>query len=368
MSAVPKLFQPAIIGPLTLSHRTVLAPLSRRRANEAHIHGDLAVEYYAQRADVPGTLLITESTEIAAQAGGSANTPGIWSEEQVSGWKRVTDAVHAKGSYIFCQLRAQGRVSDPAVLAKDAPGAPYVSASDVKLSARPIAPRPLTIPEIEEYMNLYATAARNAMRAGFDGVEVHGANGYLIDQFLQDVTNKREDEYGGTIERRCRFAMEVLNAVVRAVGTEERVGMRLSPWETFQGMRMADPIPTYTHLVSSIRSAYPSFAYLHVVEPRVAGIFDREAAPGESNDFIRAIWGENIISAGGYTRDLALEVAEKTENLIAFGRFFISNPDLPLRLKQNIPLTMYDRKTFYTQGPEGYIDYPFADSFSSASD
>ncbi|EPQ51238.1 FMN-linked oxidoreductase [Gloeophyllum trabeum ATCC 11539] len=372
MTAVPKLFQPTTLGPLALSHRVVLAPLSRRRASAAHVPGELAATYYAQRASVPGTLLISESTEIAAKAGGSANTPGIWSDEQVEGWKRVTDAVHARGSYIVCQLRAQGRAADPAVLAADAPGAPYVSSSPTPLSSRPSPPRALTIPEIDEYFSLYATAARNALKAGFDGVEVHAANGYLVDQFLQDVVNKREDAYGGSVERRCRFALEVVDAVVRVVGAE-RVGIRLSPWATFNDMRMPDPVPTFSHLVSSLRAAHPSLAYLHLVEPRADGIFDREPPPGESNDFIRTTWsapgghddGRRIISAGGYTRALALDVAERTRDLVAFGRFFISNPDLPTRLLKNLPLAPYDRKTFYTPGPEGYTDYPFADAEDS---
>ncbi|KDQ53947.1 hypothetical protein JAAARDRAFT_197051 [Jaapia argillacea MUCL 33604] len=365
-----KLFQPIEVGGKRLSHRVVLAPLSRRRANVAHVHGDLAVEYYSQRGSTPGTLLISESTEVAAKASGSANVPGIWSEEQVKAWRRVTDAVHAKGSFIVCQLRAQGRVSDPSVLAAEDPNFPYVSASDVKLTQRPFPPRPLSISEIQEYIQLFTTAATNAMKAGFDGVEVHAANGYLIDQFLQDVTNRRKDEYGGSIENRCRFGLEVVDAVVKVVGAQ-KTGIRLSPWETFNvldslEMRMEDPKPTFSHLVTKIRDLHPGFGYIHVVEPQVSGIFDREAKPGESNDFLREIWGTRpFISAGGYSRDLAMDIADKTGNLIAFGRFFISNPDLPTRLEKGLELAPYDRKTFYTQTAEGYVDYPFAEASAS---
>ncbi|KZT25846.1 NADH:flavin oxidoreductase/NADH oxidase [Neolentinus lepideus HHB14362 ss-1] len=354
-----KLFQPTEVGDLKLQHRVVLAPLTRLRADDQHVHTDLAVEYYAQRASVPGTLLITEGSFIALRAGGYPHVPGIWSPDQVKAWKKVTDAVHAKGSYIFCQLWALGRAAFPEYLTKF--DLPLVSASDLPMPDSKNVPRPLTVEEIHEYVELYRQAAKNAIEAGFDGVEVHSANGYLLDQFLQDVSNKRTDEYGGSIENRCRFGLEVVKAVTDAVG-QKRTGIRFGPWERFQGMRMDDPKPTYSYFVQTIRDTYPDFAYVHVTEPRVLLDRERELEPDESNDFIRDIWSPRpMITAGGYTRDLAMEVADKTNSLVAFGRFFIASPDLPTRLMKNIPLNMYKRETFYTPGGEGYVDYPFAE-------
>ncbi|KAF8868497.1 hypothetical protein BD779DRAFT_982686 [Infundibulicybe gibba] len=326
-------------------------------------------KYYSQRASVPGTLLITEATFIAAQAGGYANIPGIWSQPQINAWKQITDGVHANGSFIFLQLWALGRAADPATLAAEDSSFPFISASNIKLRDRPAsepAPRPLTLAEIDEYVDLYAQAARNAVQAGFDGVEIHGANGYLIDQFLQDVTNKRDDEYGGSVENRSRFALRVVDAVTKAVGADW-TGLRLSPWSSFQDMGMPDPLPQFTHLITALAHAHPDFAYIHLVEPRAAGDNDRTSSSHESNDPLRAAWApRRVISAGGYDRAHAIAVAEHKGDLIAFGRSFISNPDLPKRLEKDIPLTPYNRKTFYTPlddptAAHGYVDYPFAE-------
>ncbi|OCH85979.1 FMN-linked oxidoreductase [Obba rivulosa] len=363
MSSHPKLFQPVQVGELTLAHRIVLAPLTRFRANKARVLPDYSAEYYGQRASDPGTLLIAEATPIAPKAVGFLNVPGIWTDEQVTSWKHVTDAVHAKHSFIYLQMWTSGRAAYLEALREEDPSLPYVSASDVKLSTRPIAPRPLTIPEIQDYVQTFARAADIAVnRAGFDGVEIHGANGYLVDQFIQDVTNKRTDEYGGSIENRSRFALEVVDAIVKAIGAK-KTAIRLSPWADFQEMRMDDPIPQFSHLVEQLRERHPDLAYIHLVEPRATGDHDREVITGESNDFIREIWGPRpIISAGGFTRETAIELAEKTGDLVAFGRAFISNPDLPRRLREDIPLAKWDRSTFYTpEDPKGYIDYPFAE-------
>ncbi|OSX61257.1 hypothetical protein POSPLADRAFT_1146971 [Postia placenta MAD-698-R-SB12] len=359
-TVVPKLFQPTKVGKTVLAHRVVMSPMTRCRANAAHVHGDLAVEYYAQRATVPGTLLITEGTIIVGKAGGIPFVPGIWSDEQVAAWKRVTDAVHAKGSRIFCQLWAIGRAAVPQVLAAE--GYEFVSASDIPVKPDSKVPRALTIPEIKEYVQLYTDGALNAVRAGFDGVELHGASGYLIDQFTQDVSNKRTDEYGGSIENRCRFALEIIESVSKAIGAD-KVGIKFGPWVTLQGMRMADPKPTYTYLVSRIKDLYPEFAYIHVMEPRVDGNVDREVQAGESNDFLREIWlPRTYIGVGGYTREDALEQCEKTGELIAFARSFISNPDLPLRLAKNLPLTKGKREDYTPPfDGKGYIDFPFAE-------
>ncbi|KAI0818994.1 NADH:flavin oxidoreductase/NADH oxidase [Irpex lacteus] len=363
--ATPKLFTPTKVGHNTLQHRIVFAPTTRLRADDKHVPiVELVAEHYAQRAAVPGTLLIAEGTLISPQAGGFGNAPGIWSKEQVSAWKQVVDAVHERGSFIYVQLAAIGRAALLDVLEKDG-GHPLVSSSDVLLTGAPAPPRPLTVEEIKQYVEDFATAAYNAVHgAGFDGVEIHGANGYLIDQFIQDNANKRTDEYGGSIGNRARFVLEIADAVVAKVGAE-KTALRVSPWSRFQDMRMDDPIPTFSYIVQQLADKYPDFGFIHVVEPRVDAYTDRE--PGEdevssSNDFIRKIWSPRpLISAGGYNRELSLEVAETKGDLIAWGRYYTSNPDLPLRLKKNLPLAKYDRNTFYNATEAlGYNDHPYA--------
>ncbi|THG94172.1 hypothetical protein EW026_g7250 [Hermanssonia centrifuga] len=347
------LFQPTQVGDLKLDHRIVLAPLTRNRANSEHVHGDMAVEYYSQRASVKGTLLIAEAVP---QAGGRPNVPGIWSEEQINAWKRITDAVHEKGSFIFAQLRAYGRSADPKELAKEDPPFPLVSASDIPLSGNST-PRPLTLPEIRTYIDWYTNAALNAIQAGFDGVELHGANGYLIDQFTSDASNRRTDEYGGSVENRCRFALEILDSVTGAIG-EKRTAIRLSPWSTFQEMRMKEPKPTFQYLVSQLKDRYSSLAYLHVIESGIHGAAGGAALQAEVN----SIFLDDFVSAGGYTRQSAIETAETKGDLIAFGRPFIGNPDLPLRLRKDLPLIVADRNCYYAyEDPHGYIDFPFAE-------
>ncbi|ETW75121.1 hypothetical protein HETIRDRAFT_390687 [Heterobasidion irregulare TC 32-1] len=361
MSSI-KLFQPIEFGDVTLQHRVVMSPLSRFRANAAHVNGDLSRQYYEQRASVPGTLIISEGTLISAKAGGSPNAPGIWSEDQIIHWKKIVDAVHAKGSFIYLQLWALGRAAYPAALVAEDPSFPYVSSGNVKLDDREETPRALTIPEIKEYVEMYATAAANSVhKAGFDGVEIHGANGFLPDQFLQTTANNRTDEYGGSIENRIRFTLEVVDAVVKAVGGAQRVGLRLSPWSSYQGMYMKDPNPSFAALITAIKRKHPTFGYLHVIHARVDGAAIREIKPEENDDFLRQIWGDKIyLSCGGYTREDAIETADKKGGLVVFGRSFISNPDLPLRLKKNYALAQPDYTTLYTaESPKGYIDYPF---------
>ncbi|KAJ7131360.1 FMN-linked oxidoreductase [Mycena epipterygia] len=367
-----KLFQPIQLGDVLLKHRVAMAPLTRFRADGHHVPLPHVREYYEQRASVPGTLLITEATFIAARAGGYDHIPGIWSEEQIAAWKQITDAVHAKGSFIYLQLWALGRAARPAQLKAEDSSLPFVSASDIPLRERPasdIAPRPLTVAEIQEYTKLYATAASNAVhKAGFDGVEIHSANGYLLDQFLQDVSNNRTDDYGGSPENRSRFTLEVVDAVVAAVGPK-KTGIRISPWNTWQDMGMQDPKPTFTYLVSQLVKRHPELAYIHVIEPRIDATTLRDVVPaGWTNDIFRDIWvspqsNRRFISAGGYTRDLAVEFSDKKDDIIVFGRPFISNPDLPDRLLHDIPLNAYDRTRFYgpsTTDPKGFTDYPFA--------
>uniref|UniRef100_A0A8H8CE90 NADH:flavin oxidoreductase/NADH oxidase N-terminal domain-containing protein n=1 Tax=Psilocybe cubensis TaxID=181762 RepID=A0A8H8CE90_PSICU len=342
-----KLFQPITVGNAKLEHRVVLAPLSRFRwTQREHLPVFPIVNtYYEQRSRRPGTLLITEATPVARHAGGYYNVPGIWNQDQINGWKST-------------HIWAHGRAADPKVLAED--GFDFVAPSPIPITGR-ATPRELTIQEIEKYPGLFAKAAKNAVEAGFDGVEIHNANGYLLDQFVQDVSNHRTDKYGGNIENRNRLSLMVVDAVVDAIGPE-KVGIRISPWMVYQNMHMIDPVPQFTHLVESIVNKHPDMAYLHVVEP------DKGAPETESNDFLRDIWAPRpFISCGDYTRETAIKRADETGNLIAFGRYFISNPDLPTRIEHNIPFNEYDRKTFY--GPKGhllgaeagYIDYPFAD-------
>jgi len=227
----------------------------------------------------------------------------------------------------------------------------------------PPVPHALTVEEIGEYVQLFAAAARNAvLRAGFDGVEIHAGFGYLVDQFLQTNSNERTDRYGGSVENRARFVLEIIEAVVTAVGAN-KVGIRFSPWSTFQGMRMPDPLATFAEVVKRIRVGYPDFAYLHIIEPtthhRPAG--EGDTGNKDSSKVLRDIWGSGAyISSSDYGRDSAIEVVEKEGGLVAFARHFISNPDLPLRLKNNLELAPSNRETYYTPGSEGYIDYPFA--------
>ncbi|KAF8812477.1 FMN-linked oxidoreductase [Phlegmacium glaucopus] len=370
--AASQLFQPIKIGKETLQHRIVLAPLTRYKASKkTHVPSNPLVKtYYSQRGSIAGTLLITEATFIDARAGGYDNVPGIWNREQINAWREVTDAVHARRSFIYLQLWALGRASNAAVLESE--GLPYVAPSAIALKSKPDPlPRPLITSEIKEYIQLYAEAAKNAIEAGFDGVEIHGANGYLIDQFIQDVSNHRTDEYGGSIEGRSRFGLEVVDAVVEAVG-EERTAIRLSPWGTFQDMKMSDPIPQYTHFITALKASHPNLAYLHLVEPELGG-GSATATTNESNDFIRDIWAPNpLIVAGGFTRESALKRSNQTGDLVAFGKLFISNPDIHTRILKNIPLTPYNTKTFYVRAERddahvGYVDYPFAEGVESWS-
>ncbi|KAI0696399.1 NADH:flavin oxidoreductase/NADH oxidase [Cerioporus squamosus] len=346
MSSTPKLFQPAKVGELELSNRVVFAPLTRFRADTAHVPTDMMVEYYKQRASYPGTLLITEATYITAQAGGMPSVPGIWSEEQIAGWKKVTDAVHAKGSYIYLQLWALGRAARPAALKQENPDFAYHEPDDV--------PRELTKEEIKQYVEWYGTAARNAVHgAGFDGVEIHAANGYLIDQFLQDVSNKRTDEYGGS----------VLDSVVAAVGPK-KTGIRLAPFNRYQDMGMKNPVPTFSYVIEQFKQKYPDLAYVHTVTP----IAPLSALPEDKSvepDFIYKLWSPRpLISTGGYDRDSAIKTAEETDQLIGFGRSFLANPDLVYRLRENIPLNEPEQDTFYLPMNErGYTTYPFSEQF-----
>ncbi|KAJ8507436.1 hypothetical protein ONZ45_g10199 [Pleurotus djamor] len=364
LSPLPNIFHPLQVGALPLRHRIVLAPLTRMRATKDFVPQlPVMKEYYSQRARTPGTLLISEGTFISpAGTGAWPNAPGIWSSAQIEAWREITTAVHANGSFIFLQIFATGRSADSSYLAS--PDLKVVAPSPIPLSTQKIPPHVLSVEEIHNFTAEFVQAARNGIEAGFDGVEVHVANGFLLDQFLQDVSNTREDQYGGSVENRARFPLEVVSAVTQAIG-EERVSVRLSPWSPFSDMGMKDPVPTFSYFAGQLRERCPHLAYLHVIEPRISGADDREASSSESNDFLREIWkGKPLVSAGGYNGESGLARAQENGNeLIAFGRHFIANPDLPLRFCQGVSLQPYDRSTFYVPGDKsgkGYSDYGFA--------
>ncbi|EXJ76234.1 NADPH2 dehydrogenase [Cladophialophora psammophila CBS 110553] len=368
ISAPSRLFEPLKIGNITLQHRLVMAPLTRFRADDSHVPLPFTTTYYSQRASVPGTLIITEATFISKRAGGYPNVPGIWSTEQIAAWKHITDTVHAKGSYIYLQLWALGRTANPAIAERE--GIEIVSSSPTPVDAEnPVVPRELSRDEIKGFVADYAQAARNAIEAGFDGVEIHAANGYLIDQFTQDVCNVRTDEYGGSVENRSRFGLEVARAVVDAVGAH-RTGIRLSPFSTFQGMKMRDPLPQFTHFMKGLKEL--KLAYMHLVESRISGNADVEAT--EKIDPLIDVWDNTspVLVAGGFKPASARQAVDdeyKDRDIaIVFGRYFISTPDLPFRIANNIELTPYNRDTFYTPKSEvGYIDYSFSNEFEQAN-
>ncbi|KAK4126492.1 FMN-linked oxidoreductase [Parathielavia appendiculata] len=364
-----RLFEPLRLTPnITLSHRMAMAPLTRFRSDDDHVPiVPLMATYYSQRASLPGTLLVSEATFISKNAGGYDNVPGIYTAAQVAAWKKVTDAVHARGGFIFCQLWSLGRAATAAVAAKE--GFKVHSSSAVPMDEHPgtVVPEEMTVEEIKERVKEYATAAKNAIEAGFDGVEIHGANGYLIDQFIQDTCNRRGDEYGGSVENRSRFAVEVVDAVVQAVGAE-RTGIRLSPWSTFQGMRMKDPVPQFEDVIRKISGF--GLAYLHLVQGRIAGSEDSGGADEESLGFAAKLWNGPLLIAGGLTAQSATSLVDeqfKDKNVVAvFGRWYISTPDLPFRIKEGIELNPYERLSFYApKSPVGYIDQSFSKEYEA---
>jgi len=320
------------------------------------------VEYYAQRASVPGTLLISEATAVNSRSAALPNTPGLYTEEQINSWKPITKAVHEKGSYIYVQLQIVGRSARPGAVKR---GADVFGPSDIPVSSENPIPRPLREEEILQFIQDYRQAAENAIKAGFDGVEIHGANGYLIDQFSQDISNQRTDGWGGSIEKRARFGIEISKAIAEAIGAD-RVGYRVSPWSKHHGMGMEDPVPQFTYLAHELKKL--KLAYLHIVEARIKGNADVDSQ--ESIEWLVDAW-ENVtpvIVAGGYTLESSKEALDKTyrdkDVLIAFGRAFVSNPDLPFRLEKGLPIAKHIRELFYEVGkPEGYTDYPMSAAF-----
>ncbi len=365
----PSLFSPLQVGPYRLNHRVVMAPLTRMRADRASFAPrPLNAEYYGQRA-TSGGLIIAEASPVTPMGRGNPATPGIYSDDQIEGWRRVVDAVHAKGGLIFLQLWHVGRVShssfQPGGAKPVAPSAVPITGdgmmamtADGKVAPYET-PRALEAGEIAGVVDAFRQGARNALEAGFDGIEIHGANGYLIEQFLQSHTNLRTDRYGGSIENRARLLLEVTQAAIEVWGAD-RVGVRLSPYGVANGSGEADPMPLYTHVVEALNPL--GLAYLHFIEPRSSGAgraeVNHQNVPSAMVLF-RPIWGGVLITAGGFTGETAeAAIAAGHADAIAFGRIFISNPDLPRRLREGFPLTPYNRATFYGGEAAGYTDYP----------
>ena len=367
MPSSDTLFQPVALGALHLQHRVVMAPLTRMRSERpGDIPHALNAEYYGQRAS-RGGLIVTEATDISEQARGYPGAPGIYSAEQIAGWRLVTDAVHARGGLIVVQIWHTGRVSHTSMqpgraLPVSSSPRPVTGMSHMDANLNPATfetPRALELAEIPGIVESFAQAARNAREAGFDGIEIHSANGYLIDQFLQDNVNARTDQYGGSVANRSRFLLEIVDACAPA-WSADRIGVRLSPWGKFNDMGESDPGTLFDHVGRELGTR--GLSYLHVIEPRADQSSDVNAIDPDAPDAamrVKAAFGGKVISAGGYVKDTAeAAIAEGRADAVAFGRLFIANPDLPERLRRDAPLNRYDRSTFYGGGAKGYTDYP----------
>ena len=359
------LFAPMTLGPYTLQNRIVMAPLTRNRAGEDNVPQAMNVEYYTQRASAG--LIITEATQISPQGIGYPNTPGIHTPQQIRGWKKVTQAVHQQGGRIFLQLWHVGRISHPSLQPN---GSLPVAPSAIKPEGEAytyqglqpfVTPRALETEEIAEIIEQYRVGARNALESGFDGVEIHSANGYLLDQFLRDGSNQRTDAYGGSVENRARLLLEVTEAVTD-VWRADRVGVRISPVHTFNSMYDSLPHLTFGYVAKQLNRF--GLAYLHVVESRYGdGAYPVKSIQSFDDRLLRDAFQGIYMANAGYDRDRALSALEADDaDLIAFGAMFIANPDLPLRLELNAPLNNPDISTFYGSGEKGYTDYPFVDS------
>lgn len=346
------LFDSLQIGPLTLKNRLVMAPLTRCRASEGRVPNSLMLQYYEQRSSAG--LILSEATCVDPMGVGYPDTPGIWSEAQVAGWKPITAAVHKKGSAIFCQLWHVGRVSDPCYLNGALPVAPSAIRPEGHVSlVRPeksyVTPRALELSEIPAIVAAYKKGAENAKAAGFDGVEIHGANGYLLDQFLQDGSNHRTDSHGGSLENRARLMLEVTDACISVWGAD-RVGMHLAPRCDSHTMGDSNPLATFSYVARELGKR------------RIAFICARESnkEPFLGPALKKAFGGIYIANEGFDFESGSALLQTGTADAVAYGKWFISNPDLPHRFKNKIPLTPFDFQTFYGKGEKGYTDYPFA--------
>lgn len=362
------LFSPVQLGALTLKHRVVMAPLTRSRSIQPNsVPGDLMIEYYSQRAS-DGGFIIGEATNISVTSRGWLGAPGLFTDEQVFGWRKIVDCVHARGGQMFAQLWHTGRASHVEMTGGETPVSASVDpafwqdaghlVSTLSGWTQPSPHRALATPEIAGIVADYEQAARRAKQAGFDGVELHGANGYLIDQFLQDGTNKRADEYGGSFENRSRLLLEVVDALVSVWGGD-RVAVRIGPGGTFNGMFDSDPQHLFAYVAEQLN--HFDLAYLHIIEPRVRGsVVVHEGQPAVASSNLRSVFKGKILAAGGFDPTSAeAALREGVADAITFGRYFISNPDLPRRIRDGLPLAAYDRTTFYTFDERGYTDYPF---------
>jgi|SRR5450830_25789 len=359
-----KLFTPVTVGATTFAHRVVLAPLTRMRAEAGAPPGPLMAAYYAQRAS-PGALLIGEATIAAPNGNGYLGAPGLFDDSHIAGWQAVTDAVHAKGARIFLQLYHAGRQSNvdvqpegsipvgPSEVAHG--GVAYTTAGWVPNTPN----RALTIADIAGLVEQFRAAAVRGKAAGFDGVELHAANGYLFDQFLQDGSNRRTDRYGGSFENRARFLMDATRAVIEVWGSE-RVAVRIGPSGNWGDMSDSDPEGLFTYLARQLATL--ELAYLHLIEPRIAGNIEDTAKSQEplAARLIRQHYQGTIIAAGGFDGASAEAIVQAGDaDLVAFGRHFIANPDLPRRLRDGLPLNAYQRDSFFGGDATGYTDYPF---------
>ncbi|KAB2616844.1 12-oxophytodienoate reductase 11 [Pyrus ussuriensis x Pyrus communis] len=359
------LLSPYKLGNFNLSHRVVLAPLTRQRSYGG-VPQPHAVLYYSQRTS-NGGLVIAEATGISDTAQGYPDTPGIWTKEQIESWKPIVDAVHAKGGIFFCQIWHGGRISNTGfqpngqapISSTDKVLAPQIRTNGIDVAVFS-PPRRLRTDEVPQIVNDFRLAARNAMEAGFDGVEIHGAHGYLIEQFLKDQVNDRTDQYGGSMENRCRFALEVVEAVANEIGAD-KVGIRLSPFANYNGSVDSDPEALGLYLANALNKY--GILYCHMVEPRMKTVGEKSDCP-QSLLPMRKAFNGTFIAAGGYEEeDGNNAVAEGHADLIAYGRWFLANPDLPKRFELNAPLNKYNRSTFYVSEPViGYTDYPFLDT------
>ena len=352
-----QIFQPTRIGDIEVANRIVMAPLTRSRAADGDIPGSaMNVDYYRQR--IGAGLIISEGTQISPVGKGYMATPGIYSDTQVEGWKPITQAVHDAGSKIIAQIWHVGRITHPDLTGGAQPVAP--SAIQPKVVAYtpngkvdvPV-PHALTTVEVKDVVEQFRQAAANAIRAGFDGVEIHGANGYLVDQFIRDGANQRTDAYGGSIENRCRFALEVVDACVAEIGAG-RVGIRLSPLTPFNDLADSNPQAVFGYLVEELNKR--GIAFIHFIEGATGGPRD---VPGFDYAWARQAFKGTYIANNGYNRQMAIDAIDVGKaDAIAFGRLFIANPDLVERLKLNAALNEPNPNTFYTPGPVGYTDYP----------
>jgi N-ethylmaleimide reductase len=362
------LFEPLKLGRYRLRHRILMAPLTRSRARQAgNVPTSLMACYYAQRASA--ALIISEATQVSMQGQGYAWTPGIHNRDQIEGWRVITEAVHALGGLMFLQMWHVGRISHPALqpdgMLPIAPsairpaGEAFIENELGEAELVPfVTPRALETVEVPHVVRQYERGARNAMEAGFDGVEIHAANGYLLDQFLNSKTNQRMDQYGGTVENRARLLKEVVEAVVTVWGAD-RVGVRLSPLGTFNDIADEDPEATFGHAAEML-TLY-GLAYLHLVNPATTAI-ENHAEPDDRSrrilDLIRGRWNGNLIIAGGFDQETAATwISTGRADAIAFGRKFLANPDLPERLREHAPLNRDDPPTYYGGGEKGYTDY-----------